>query len=83
MQKSKGKWIVFCLVVLLVILHQDVWNWDKKEPVFGFMPVALLWHACISIGASLTWFIATKVAWPDFDEEIAASARQAQEEQGS
>ena len=75
MNKSNGKWIIIGLVILLIILHHDVWNWDNKEPVFGFMPMALLWQAGISIGAGATWFLATKIAWPEFDEdeEVAAT----------
>ena len=69
MNKSNGKLVIICLVILLIILHHDVWNWDNKEPVFGFMPMALLWHAGISIGAGVTWFLATKIAWPDFSED--------------
>ena len=69
MNKSNGKWIIIGLVILLIILHHDVWNWDNKEPVFGFMPMALLWQAGISIGAGVTWFLATKIAWPDFSED--------------
>ena len=68
MNKSNGKLVIICLVILLIILHHDVWNWDNKEPVFGFMPMALLWQAGISIGAGVTWFLATKIAWPDFSE---------------
>ena len=56
MNKSTGKWIIIGLVILLIILHHDVWNWDDKEPVFGFMPMALLWQAGISLGAGATWF---------------------------
>jgi hypothetical protein len=69
MNKSSGKLVIICLVILLIILHHDVWNWDNKEPVFGFMPMALLWQAGISIGAGVTWFLATKIAWPDFSED--------------
>ena len=67
MNKSTGKWIIIGLVILLIILHHDVWNWDDKEPVFGFMPMALLWQAGISLGAGDTWFLATKIAWPEFE----------------
>ena len=69
MNKSNGKLVIICLVILLIILHHDVWNWDNKEPVFGFMPMELLWQAGISIGAGVTWFLATKIAWPDFSED--------------
>ena len=64
MNKSTGKWIIIGLVVLLVILHQDNWNWDNNTLVFGFIPMGLFYHACISIAASATWWLATKIAWP-------------------
>ncbi|MDE0734960.1 MAG: DUF3311 domain-containing protein [Pirellulaceae bacterium] len=70
MRNNQGKYLVIGLVVLLVILHQDIWFWDSYEPAFGFMPVALLWHAGISVAASITWFIATKVAWPTFEDDV-------------
>ncbi|TWT94529.1 DUF3311 domain-containing protein [Stieleria varia] len=65
----KGAWIIAALVLLLLILHQDNWNWESKTLVFGFMPIGLFWHACISIGASATWLLATKIAWPADDEQ--------------
>ena len=83
MQNNQGKFLVAGLVILLVILHQDVWFWDSHEPAFGFMPVALLWHAGISVAASITWFIATKVAWPTFEENAPVEAAEATEENGS
>ena len=67
-QKSNGMWIIAALVVLLLILHQDNWFWTDDTLVFGFMPIGLFWHACISIGASLTWALATVIAWPLHDE---------------
>ncbi len=66
------RWVVWGLVLLLVILHQDVWNWDNDTLLFGFMPVTLFYHACISIAASITWFLATLFAWPHELEEIEA-----------
>tara|TARA_Y100001960_G_scaffold275363_1_gene304886 strand:+ start:270 stop:524 length:255 start_codon:yes stop_codon:yes gene_type:complete len=68
MHNNQGKYLVSGLVILLIILHQDIWFWESYEPVFGFMPVALLWHAGISVAAGITWFIATRVAWPQFEE---------------
>lgn len=58
------KYLVWALVVLLIILHQDNWNWTKDDLVFGFIPIGLAWHAGISIAASAVWFLATLVAWP-------------------
>ena len=58
------KFAVWGLVLLLFVLHQDVWFWDDKTLLFGFLPITLLYHACISVAAGATWFLATKFAWP-------------------
>ena len=57
--------VVWGLVLLLLILHQDVWFWKSDTLVFGFLPIGLFFHACISIAASVTWFLATKHCWPE------------------
>lgn len=69
------RWLVWALVVLLVVLHHDVWNWNNKTLVFGFMPITLLYHACISIAASVTWYLATVYAWPNVLEDEGESAK--------
>jgi len=56
--------IIWLLVIVLVILHQDCWFWSDTRLVFGFIPVALFYHMCVSIAAGVTWFLATKFAWP-------------------
>ena len=62
--------VVWALVILLVILHQDNWFWDDETLVFGFMPIGLFYHACISMAASATWLLAVKQFWPfDADTE--------------
>lgn len=63
------KYVVWGLVVLLLLAHQDVWFWEDDTLVFGFMPITLLYHACISLAAGATWFLATKFAWPEVLEE--------------
>ncbi len=71
----RGPWIIAALVLLLLILHQDNWFWTDGTLVFGFMPVGLFWHACLSLAASLTWFLTTKIAWPvepEFERAVAA-----------
>jgi len=61
------KYAVWGLVLLLAILHHDLWFWDDSTLVGGIMPIGLFYHACISMAAGFTWFLATKFAWP-FDE---------------
>jgi hypothetical protein len=65
------KKVVIFLIVLLLLLHQDVWFWGNRELVGGFMPVGLLYHAGLSLAASITWYLATIYAWPGSDEEEA------------
>ena len=60
-----GKAIIAALVVVLLVVHQDNWLWDDQTLVLGFMPIGLLFHAGISVAAGATWFLATKIAWPD------------------
>ena len=63
-QIGKGPLVIAGLVLLLLILRQDNWLWSDGTLVFGFMPIGLVWQAGISIAASATWFLATRIAWP-------------------
>ncbi|MFV2068726.1 MAG: DUF3311 domain-containing protein [Pirellulales bacterium] len=57
--------IVCFLIVALVVLHQDNWLWDDSRLVFGFLPIGLAYQASISIGAGITWYLATRYCWPE------------------
>ncbi len=59
------KYVVWGLIVALLVLHQDNWFWDSTTLVWGFMPVALLYHAGISLAAGVTWYLATRYCWPE------------------
>lgn len=72
-KKPSGAWI-WVVVVLLVILHQDNWLWHNDYAVLGFIPIGLFYHACISMAAAATWYVATRVAWPETFVEQAAVA---------
>lgn len=62
--------VVWGLVILLVIIHQDFWFWYDDTLVFGFIPIGLFYHALISIGASVTWYLATVYAWPEGLDDV-------------
>ena len=63
------KYAVWGLVVLLIILHQDFWFWDDDTLIAGFLPITLFYHACLSLAAGVTWYLATKYAWPEVLED--------------
>jgi len=63
--------VLTLLVIILYLLHQDFWNWNKAEPLlFGFMPVGLAYHAGYSILASILMAVLVKFAWPKHLEDV-------------
>ncbi|MBM80756.1 MAG: hypothetical protein CMJ78_09200 [Planctomycetaceae bacterium] len=67
--------LVWVLVVALIVLHQDCWNWQNGNLIFGFLPVGLAYHIVLSIAASAVWLLAVQYAWPDhLDADDAATA---------
>jgi hypothetical protein len=77
------KYLVWTLVVLLLIFHQDEWFfnfWRSPDLIFGFMPKTLLYHAGISAAAGLTWFLATLYAWPKPLQQAAPPAPKGNEQ---
>jgi hypothetical protein len=59
------KVLVFGLIVLLGIAHQDFW-WrdDHRTLVLGFLPVSLAYHVGVSVVACLLWGLACRYCWP-------------------
>lgn len=68
------KYLVWGLVLLLIVLHHDYWNWENGSLVLGFVPHTLFYHACISVASGFVWWLATKFSWPTGvdDEETPA-----------
>ena len=59
-------------IVVLYLLHQDLWFWRTTRPlIFGFLPVGLAYHAlyCLAV-TGLMWTL-TRVAWPAHLESAA------------
>ena len=71
------KWFVYSLIVLLAIVHQDFWWWDRIDPlVFGFIPIGLAYQAGVSIAAAILWAMAVKYCWPtNLEDEVATHGR--------
>ena len=57
-------------IVVLYVLHQDVWFWRSARPlVFGFLPVGLAYHGAYRVAAALLMWVLTKARWPHHLEE--------------
>ena len=58
------KYFIGLMVLILLILHQDYWNWYNDQLVFGFLPYSIAYHCGISLAAAAVWLVAVKFCWP-------------------
>jgi hypothetical protein len=58
------KLAVWICVVLLLVLHQDYWQWDNATLDFGFLPRTITYHAGLSVIAAVLWWATTYACWP-------------------
>lgn len=65
--------LVWLLIFLLIVLHQDNWLWDDPRLAWGFLPVGLLYHVVLSLAAAAAWYLATVFCWPRELESSAAA----------
>jgi hypothetical protein len=69
MLKKSENFLVIA-VLLVYILHQDIWFWNTAKPFFfGFMPIGLFYHVCFSLVASVIMCLLVKHCWPEYLEK--------------
>jgi hypothetical protein len=56
-------------VVVLYVLHQDIWFWRSSYLVFGFIPIGLFYQGCFSVAAALLMWLLVTHAWPSHLEK--------------
>ena len=62
--------VAIAAVVLLYLLHQDLWFWREARPlVFGFLPIGLAYHAAFTVASAGALWLLVKFAWPSHLEE--------------
>ncbi|MCA9123035.1 MAG: hypothetical protein H6822_01435 [Planctomycetaceae bacterium] len=59
------KYVVWFLVLLLLVFHQDYWQWNDTTLDFGFLPRNLTYHSVLSLVTAGVWMLATKFCWPE------------------
>ena len=58
-------------VVVLYVLHQDIWFWRSSRLVFGFIPIGLFYQGCFSVAAALLMWLLVTYAWPaNLEQEV-------------
>lgn len=68
------KWVLTLIVLVVIIVHHDIWNWKDRTLVFGFLPMGLAYHAFYSFLASVTMALLVKFAWPAHLEQVETAA---------
>ena len=62
--KNPVKWILYCLLVLLFLLHNDFWFWKTPQLVWG-VPIGLLYHIgfCLVAAVLMAAFVKARADW--------------------
>ena len=63
MKNAFPKWTLYVGLVVLYLLHNDLWYWNDGTLVLG-LPIGLLYHFGFCIAASLLLFLLVTYAWP-------------------
>lgn len=74
------KWLLTLMVIAVLAVHQDSWNWKDSSLVFGFLPKGLAYHAGFSILAAVTMATLVKFAWPSHLEEVQSEIPESERE---
>jgi hypothetical protein len=51
-------------IVLLIVLHQDWWNWREARPFLLGLPVGLWYHAAYTLAAAVLMAALVRYFWP-------------------
>jgi hypothetical protein len=63
------KRLLTLVVIVVALLHQDLWFWNDRTLLFGLLPVGLAWHLGYSLLAAATMGLLVRFAWPAHLEE--------------
>ena len=64
MKKPGLRLPLYAALVVLYLLHNDLWLWDDPRLVLGH-PVGLLYHVVFCVAASVVLTLLVVYAWPD------------------
>ena len=62
--------ITWVLALGLLVLHQDYWQWDRNDIVFGFMPYTMAYNIGISLATAALWIFVCTFLWPSHLDDV-------------
>ena len=57
------KRVLVAAVILLYLLHNDLWLWDDASIIFG-LPIGLLYHVIYCVACAGLMCLLVRYAWP-------------------
>lgn len=64
MNKNLWTGLLYAALLVLYLLHNDLWLWDDATLVFG-LPVGLVYHVGFSVATGIVLTLLVLKAWPD------------------
>lgn len=72
--KTRVQMLLYAALLLLYVLHNDLWWWDDPQRVLG-LPIGLTFHIGLCLASALVMGLLSRYAWPsDLDVDDAAEA---------
>lgn len=65
MNGSRWRKPLYAALVLLYLLHNDLWYWNDPRLVFG-LPIGLVYHIAFAVATSIVLSLLVIYAWPDY-----------------
>lgn len=63
MTKTSWKWPLYAALLLLALLHNDLWLWNDGRLVLG-LPVGLVYHIAFCGVTAVVFLLIVRNAWP-------------------
>ena len=63
MNRRGPRWALAVALVVLYVLHNDLWFWNDARLVLG-LPVGLVYHIGFAVAASVLMILLVTYAWP-------------------
>ncbi|MCP3978846.1 MAG: hypothetical protein GY716_05880 [bacterium] len=63
MKRSAVAGLLYAALVVVFLLHNDLWLWDEAGLVLG-LPVGLTYHIGFCLGVSVLLGLLVRFAWP-------------------
>lgn len=63
--------LLYAALVVLYLLHNDLWLWHDRSLVFG-LPVGIAYHVAFCVAASVLLWLLVTYAWPAHLDQVEA-----------